>query len=110
MTLGLQIILLLFAVVGFGGTGASLAVARYRRLADGERDLGMLCVAGMLFLFGALCTVVASGFAGVFAFGGVVMLASYLFMARQMGMFEVDAGGSPPPTQSEPTEETRRPN
>lgn len=109
MTFGLQLILLLFAVVGYGGTGASLAVARYRRLADGERDLGMLCVAAMLFVFGTLCTVVGAGVSGIFAFGGVVILASYLFMARQMGLFEVDAGGTPP-AQSEPTEETPRPN
>ncbi|MFW6079756.1 MAG: hypothetical protein ACODAE_09050 [Gemmatimonadota bacterium] len=108
MTVGLQIILLLFAVVGFGGTGASLAVARYRRLADGERDLGMWCVAAMLFLFGALCTGVGVGLSGILAFGGVVILVSYMFMARQMGMFEVDSGGDSPPTETEPTEESRR--
>lgn len=107
MTVGLKLILLLFAVVGFGGTGASLAVARYRHLCDGERDFGMICVAAMLFAFGALCAGVGTGLSGILAFGGVVMLAGYLFMARQMGLFEVDAGGSPP-AQSEPTEESRR--
>jgi hypothetical protein len=52
MTAGLQIILLMFALVGFAGTGASMAVANSRRKVDGERDAGMLGVAAMLFIFG----------------------------------------------------------
>ncbi len=90
MSYGLQLVLLVFAVVGFGGAGASLAVARHRRLTDGERDLGMLGVAAMLFVFGTLCTVVGVGVSGVFAFGGVVLWAAYVFMAQHMGIFRVE--------------------
>ena len=66
----LRMVLLVFALIGFCGAGASLAVGRYRQLMDGERDLGMLGVACMLLVFGALCTVVGSGVMGVIAFGG----------------------------------------
>lgn len=107
MTHGLQIVLLIFAVVGYAGAGASLAVSRQRKLADGARDLGMLGVAVMLFLFAMLCTVVAVGALGVLAFGGVVLWASYLFMAQRVGLFRIESGGSPP-TEEEPSEESRR--
>lgn len=109
MSQGLQLVLLLFAVVGYGGAGASLAVARQRRLTDGERDLGMLAVAAMLFVFGALCTVVGVGVAGVFAFGGVVTWASYVLTAQHMGIFRIDAGQAPPSSEEERAEETGRP-
>lgn len=89
MDAGLRVILLLFALVGFGGTGASLGVARYRQVADGERDIGMLGVALMLFIFGALCTAVAAGASGILAFGGVAMWASYVLMAQHLGLFRV---------------------
>ncbi|HEX6940925.1 MAG TPA: hypothetical protein VF158_16020 [Longimicrobiales bacterium] len=108
MSYGLQLVLLLFAVVGFGGAGASLAVARHRRLADGERDLGMLAVAAMLFVFGALCTVVGVGLAGVFAFGGVVVWASYVFMAQHMGLFRIEPNQPPPFSEEEEAEEHGR--
>jgi hypothetical protein len=107
MTQGLRFVLLIFALVGFAGAGASLAVARYRKLADGERDLGMMGVAVMLFIFGALCTLIGAGFAGVFAFGGVVVWASYLFMAQRLGIFRIEAGG-PPSAEEEATEEPKR--
>jgi len=95
MTIGLQIVLLLFAAVGYGGAGASLAVSRYRKIADGERDLGMLGVAMMLFVFGALCTMVGLGFTGIFAVGGVLVWASYTLMAQHMGLFRIEAGRGP---------------
>ncbi|MBI4543755.1 MAG: hypothetical protein HY703_00995 [Gemmatimonadetes bacterium] len=103
----LRLLLMVFALVGYGGAGASLAVRRYRLLADGERDFGMLAVAGMLFVFGALCTSVSLGVAGVPAFGGVVAWAGYVFMAQHMGMFRIETGRRPPAEQ-EPTEEPRR--
>lgn len=91
MTTGLRFILLVFALVGFAGTGASLAIARQRQLSDGERDLGMIGVAGMLFIFGALCTSVAAGLSGVFAFGGVALWASYVLTSQRIGLFRVSA-------------------
>lgn len=107
MTPGLRLILLLFALIGFGGTGAALAVARYRKVADGDRDVGMIGVAGMLLLFGVLCAAVGVGLSGVLAFGGVVVWASYLFMAQHMGIFRIDAGDGPF-TEEEWTEESPR--
>ncbi len=107
MSQGLQLVLLLFAIVGYGGAGASLAVARHRRLADGERDFGMLAVAAMLFVFGALCTAVGVGLAGVFAFGGIVLWASYVLMAQHMGLFRIESSQAPPSSE-EQTEETGR--
>lgn len=104
MSYGLQLVLLVFAVVGFGGTGDALAVARHRRLTDGERDLGMLAVAAMLCVFGTLCTIVAVGLAGVFAFGGVVLWAAYVFMAQHMGIFRVELHHRPPFEEEERAE------
>lgn len=103
---GLQLVLMLFAVVGYGGAGVSLAVARCRKVADGARDLGMLGVAAMLFLFAALCTAVAVGFTGILAFGGVVLWASYVFMAQHLGLFRIETNR--PPSPEEQAEETRR--
>lgn len=106
MTTGLRFILLVFALVGFAGTGASLAIARQRQLSDGERDLGMVGVAAMLFVFGALCTSVGAGLSGVFAFGGVVLWASYVMTAERIGMFRVNAAGVEEHTPAEPRQTT----
>jgi len=104
---GLRIVLLIFALVGYGGAGASLAVVRYRRLSEGERDVGMIAVAAMLFAFGALCTLVGVGAAGIPAFGGVALWASYVLMAQHMGLFRIERGRRPY-AEEEPTEEPRR--
>jgi hypothetical protein len=105
---GLRIVLLLFAAVGFGGAGAALAGARYRQLTDGELAAGMVGVTAMLAMFGLLCVVVGSGWIGALAFGGVVMWASYVFMAQQMGLFRVETPARPSPEEEESTEESRR--
>lgn len=107
MTLhGMRLMLLVFALVGFAGAGAALAVARHRFLADGERDLGLGGIALMFLTFGALCTIAASGFFGVLAFGGVVVWGSYLLMARRLGLFRIEARmGSQP--EREPTQHHR---
>lgn len=87
---GMRLMLLVFALVGFAGAGCALAVARHRLIAEGERDLGLSAIAGMFLLFGALCTVAASGLFGVVAFGGVAAWASYLLMAQRLGLFEIE--------------------
>lgn len=99
---GLAIILLAFALVGFGGAGASLAVARARWVEEADRDVGMWGVAAMLGVFGALCTLVATGLAGLGAFGPVAIWASYVLMAQHLGLFriEVSAGSGPPPPRA----------
>jgi hypothetical protein len=105
MNFGLEIVLLGFAVIGYVGTGASLAVARYRSLEDGDLDLGMLGVAVMLFGFGAICTSVAVGRYGVLGVGGVVVWTSYVVMARQIGMFAIQVNSPTEPaeaTESQP--------
>ncbi|NIU74951.1 MAG: hypothetical protein GWN71_15610 [Gammaproteobacteria bacterium] len=99
----MRFMLLVFALVGFAGAGAALAVARYRLVTEGERDLGLGGIAVMFLTFGALCTVAASGLFGVLAFGGVVLWASYVLMARRLGLFRIEVRPSPPP-QREPTE------
>jgi hypothetical protein len=86
----LRLVLLVFALIGFAGTGASLAVGRYRHMADGERDLGMLGVASMLFVFGTLCTIVGAGMSGVWAFGGVTLWGSYVLTAQHLGLFRIE--------------------
>jgi hypothetical protein len=91
MTAGLRLILLLFAAVGFTGSGAALAVARQRHASDHEHDFGMLAVACMLAVFGALCTVVGAGFSGVLAFGGIVLWVSYVATAQRVGLFHVQS-------------------
>ncbi len=107
---GLAIILLVFALVGFGGAGASLAVARARWVEEADRDVGMWGVATMLGVFGALCTLVASGLAGLGALGPVAIWASYVLMAQHLGLFriEVSAGSRPPPPRAAELR-TRRP-
>ncbi|MFP4622741.1 MAG: hypothetical protein ACOCVZ_09395 [Gemmatimonadota bacterium] len=87
--------LLLFALIGFAGAGAAFAVARHRLLTEGERDLGLAGIAVMFFTFGALCTFAASGFLGVVAFGGVVLWASYLLMARHLGLLKIEVRRKP---------------
>lgn len=90
MDIGLKIVLLLFALVGYIGAGASFAVARYRNLAEGERDIGMIGVALMLFMFGALCTSVAAGVWGIPVIGVVTVWTSYVAMASHMGLFSLE--------------------
>jgi hypothetical protein len=106
MTAGLQIILLIFATIGFGGAGASLAVARSRYVNDGERDAGMLGVAAMLVVFGALCTSVSSGLIGVVAFGGVTSWIGYIVAAQRIGLFRIETGWLEEPTAAEPRQRT----
>ena len=95
MTQGLQLVLLFFALFGYAGAGASLAVARYRRLSDGERDLGMIGVAVMLLLFGALCTLVGVGASGIPAFGGVILSGQLHVHGAAPGTLPY-RGGAPP--------------
>jgi hypothetical protein len=104
VTTGLRLILLLFALVGFAGAGASLAVSRHRYTIDEESDVGMVAVAVMLFIFGSLCTVVAAGIAGVLAFGAVVLWIAYVATAQRLGLFRVESGR----LEVTPTEEPRQ--
>ena len=104
MNLGLEIVLVLFALVGYVGTGASLAVARYRALDDGQVDLGMLGVALMLWIFGAICTAVAVGLTGVLAVGSVAIWASYVVTANQIGLFAIDVGTPSEPSPAPPSQ------
>jgi hypothetical protein len=104
MNLGLEIVLLLFALVGYAGTGASLAVARYRSLDDGHMDFGMFGVALMLLTFGVICTTVAVGGHGILAVGGVAVWASYVTMARQIGLFSIEVGAPPEPSPMPPSQ------
>jgi threonine/homoserine efflux transporter RhtA len=106
MTAGLQVVLLMFALVGFGGAGASLAVAKSRQTNEGDYDAGMLGVAGMLAVFGALCTAVSSGFVGVLAFGGVTLWAGYVLTAQRVGMFHVETGFMEEAHAAEPRQTT----
>ncbi|MDX1675065.1 MAG: hypothetical protein R3314_09755 [Longimicrobiales bacterium] len=100
--------LLLFALVGFAGAGAALAVARFRFVTEAERDLGLGGIAAMFLIFGALCTLAASGLFGVLAFGGVAVWASYLLTAQRLGLFTIEARSMPPPPpEREPTEHHR---
>lgn len=107
MTLqSVRLLLLLFALVGFAGAGSALAMARHRGRAAGERDIGLLGIAGMFILFGTLCTLAASGVFGVLAFGGVVVWASYLLTAQRVGLFTIEAHTATQP-EPEPTEHHR---
>jgi len=92
MNFGLAAILLTFAIIGFAGTGASLAVSRFRWMNEGETDVGMFGVAAMLMLFGSLCTAVAVGWLGVLAVGGLVVWTSYIVMAHNIGLFSLEIG------------------
>lgn len=106
MTAGLQLVLLMFALVGFAGAGASLAVARSRQVSEGEYDTGMLGVAGMLLVFGTLCTAVGSGLLGVLAFGGVTLWAGYVVTAQRVGLFTIETGWLEEAHETEPRQTT----
>lgn len=107
MTLqGMRMMLLAFALVGFAGAGAALAVARHRLLGEGQRDLGLGGIAAMFLTFATLCTMAASSLFGVLAFGGVVVWASYLIMAQRLGLFTIETHTSPP-HQREPKQPHR---
>lgn len=90
ITLGLQVVLLLFGLVGFGGAGAALAVSRCREREQQTADPGMMVVAALLAAFAALCTAIAVEPSGVFAFGGVVAWLSYVLMAQHLQIFRVE--------------------
>jgi hypothetical protein len=85
-----KIALLLFAALGFAGVGAALAVGRLRELQEGNSDLGMRCLASVLAVFAAACTISAAGFIGIIAFGGVIAWCSYVFCAHRMGVFSIE--------------------
>jgi threonine/homoserine efflux transporter RhtA len=106
LTAGLQLILLLFALIGFAGTGAALAVARSRRVNDGEYDAGMIGVAVMMFVFGSLCTMVGSGLLGVIAFGGVMLWVGYVVTAQRVGLFRIETGWPEEACPAEPRQRT----
>lgn len=85
-----NIALLVFAALGFGGAGAAFAVARLRELQEGEADFGMRGLAFVLASFSAICTSAAGGLFGVVAFGGVISWASYVFCAQRIGVFRIE--------------------
>lgn len=95
MVQGMRLMLLVFALVGFAGAGAALAVARHRLLAEGERDLGLAGIAIMFLTFGSLCTIAASSLFGVLAFGSVAVGGSYLLMAARLDLFHIEAPPRP---------------
>lgn len=106
MTVGLRIVLLLFAAVGYLGTGASLAVARKRHASEHEPDYGMLIIAAMLVVFAVLCTVVATSPAGVIAFGAVAVWASYMATADHLGVFKLEVSRYREPLVRAPRQRT----
>jgi threonine/homoserine efflux transporter RhtA len=81
--------LMFFAAIAFTGAGVAYAVGRARELSEAEVDVGMRAVTLLLFVFGSVCTYVAVGFTGIFAFGGVVAWASYIFSAQRVGVFRL---------------------
>ena len=85
-----KIALLVFAALGFAGTGAAVAVGRLRELQEGNPDLGMRGLAMVLGSFSAACTISATGFLGIIAFGAVVTWASYVFCAHRIGVFSIE--------------------
>lgn len=100
---GIRFLLLLFALLGFAGAGAALAMARHRARIEEQRDLGLFGIVGMFLTFGILCTLAASGLFGILAFGGVIVWASYVLMAQRIGLFNIEARILAPP-EPEPTE------
>lgn len=88
----LQVLLLLFAMAGFGGAGASLAVVRARHAAYGEHDAGMIVVAAMLFLFGAVSSGVEWGVMGMAAIGIIAGWVGYVTAAQRLGLFQIVTG------------------
>ncbi|MGQ0813349.1 MAG: hypothetical protein ACT4O1_02670 [Gemmatimonadota bacterium] len=89
MSVAIIVTLMFFAAIGFAGAGVAWAVARARELSEGEADLGMRGVTFLLSLFGAVCTFVSVGLTGIFAFGGVIAWATYIFSAQRIGVFEL---------------------
>ena len=91
MNAWIRIGLLTIALVAWAAGGYALAVIRARRLHDGRNDQGMISVCVALLGVGALTSAAASGFAGIFAFGGVCVWASYIAAAQRLGMFRLQA-------------------
>jgi hypothetical protein len=87
-----SLVLLMFAMAGFGGAGASVAVVRARYASFGERDAGMVAVATMLFIFGTVCSVVEWGVAGMAALGTLSAWVGYVLAAQRLGLFPIETG------------------
>ena len=87
-----EVVLLAFAMAGFGGAGASLAVVRARSVEYGERDAGMIAVAAMLFIFGTICSVMEWGLVGMCAIGSLSLWVGYVTAAQRLRMFEIETG------------------
>jgi hypothetical protein len=85
-----KIVLLVFAALGFAGAGAALAIGRLRELNEGDADVGMRALAFVLCVFSGACTISASGFLGVAAFGGVIIWSSYVLSAQHVGVFRIE--------------------
>jgi hypothetical protein len=105
MSFALRVILLVFAAVGFAGAGAALAITRQRFFAQRDHDPGMIAVAVLLLIFGALCALVGGGYLSILAFGGVILWTSYVAAAQRVGLFHVLCGRLEEPA----IEEHRRP-
>ncbi len=104
MSWAIVVTLLFFAALGFAGAGIALAVARSREQREGESDLGMRAVTLLLFSFGSACTFVATGLAGVLAYGFVIAWFSYVFSAHRLDVFRLES----PRTQAQSPPERRR--
>src|SRR5690606_25992102 len=103
---GLHVVLLTFAVIGFGGAGAAVAVARGRLIREGEYDAGVIGVAVMMLVFGSLCTMVGSGLIGVVAFGGLMAWLGYVITAQHVGIFRIETGWLEETCAAEPRQRT----
>lgn len=92
MSVAIFVTLMMFAAVAFAGAGMALAVGRAREVSEAIPDVGMRAVSLLLFGFASICTFVAAGLAGVFAYGGVITWASYVYAAQRVGVFKLYSG------------------
>jgi hypothetical protein len=92
MTIFVRIIVLACAAASFAGTGASVAIRRFRTLEEMPDDQGFTAIAGMLFVAGTLCAGLAGGLSAIPAILVPVGCAAYALTAQRLGVFRIETG------------------
>ena len=104
MNIWIRFSLMVVGLAAWIAGGAALAILRNRTRITEHHDAGLTAVVGALLGVGAVCSMAASGFIAIPAFGGVSVWTAYVVTAQRLGVFRLERPRAP-----EPTMESQRP-